>query len=330
VDTVYVTVPHGVTGCAVSVLMQIGTMVSNATSIAIADNGRTCTPVNPMVPPGLIGNTGSYKVGAVFLERGVETLPGVTGGTTTTKSDVGGASFEKVTYTNSPPTGSQLDINSYGSCSVVNYKQNTTPPTNTGGSVTPLDAGPAITVMGPGSFGTKTLQKSTIAGVNFYGGPFDQTATTLVPGAYTITGPGGNDVGAFNANYTLPQIFTWTDQATITSVNRASGVTVHWTGGNPSGYVTISGSSIYYGAALANTIEAAFTCTARVSDGSFTVPPVVLLSLPPSGSNIPGVSVIPGSLSVESFDYQLFGPPSGLDAALVGSFFLYGSSVTYQ
>jgi uncharacterized protein (TIGR03437 family) len=328
VDSIYVTVPSGVVGCAVSVLMQVGNMVSNATSIAIADNGRTCTPVNPMVPPGLVGQTGSYKVGGVFLERTVETLPGFTGGTMTTKADAGGASFEKVTYTSAPATGSQLDINSYGSCSVINYKQNTTPPTNTGGSFTPLDAGPAITVVGPGSFGTQMLQKSTIA--NFYGGQFDQTATTLVPGAYTITGPGGADVGAFTANYTLPPIFAWTDQSTITSVNRANGVTVHWTGGNPSGYVAISGSSIYYGAAAATTIEATFTCTARVSDGSFTVPPAVLLSLPPSGSNIPGVSVIPGLLSVENFDYQLFGPPPGLDAAVVESFFLYGSSVTYQ
>jgi uncharacterized protein (TIGR03437 family) len=317
VDTVYVTVPHGVTGCAVSVLMQIANAVSNATSIAIADNGRTCTPVNPMVPVGVIGLTGSFKVGGIFLDRSVETIGGILGGPPTiSKADAAGGSFEKITYTNAPPTGSQLDVNSYGSCSVSNY-QGTTPPSTTGGSITPLDAGPSIAMTGPNGL-SKTLSKSTLGNSIFYETQLDQTATTLAPGAYTFTGPGGADVGMFTANYTLPQIFTWTDQSTITSVNRASGVTVHWTGGNPSGYVIITGFS------TSGTISVSFSCTAHVGDGSFTVPPVVLLALPSSGSSLAG------SLDVETFDYQLFGPPPGLDAAIVESFFLYGTSVTYQ
>jgi uncharacterized protein (TIGR03437 family) len=314
VDTVYATVPDGVTGCAVSVLMQIGNIVSNATSIAIADNGRTCTPVSPMVPVGEIGHTGTYKTGVIFLDRAVETLPGV-GGPMTTKSDSGGAIFEKVTYTNAP-TGSQLDMNSYGSCSVINY-QGTTIPTNTGGSTTPLDAGAAINVTGPNGL-SKSMPKNTIAGISIYGAQFDQTATTLSAGAYMFNnGAGGTDVPGFNANYTMPPIFAWTDQSTITSVTRASGVAVHWSGGNPSGYVIISGSS------SSGAVSVSFSCTAHVSDGSFMVPPVVLLALPPSASG-------GGSLYVETFDYQLFGPPSGLDSAVVGSGFVYGSSVTYQ
>lgn len=44
-DSVYVRVPPGVSGCRVSVLMQIGDMVGNWTSIATVSNGRTCTPV---------------------------------------------------------------------------------------------------------------------------------------------------------------------------------------------------------------------------------------------------------------------------------------------
>jgi uncharacterized protein (TIGR03437 family) len=328
VDSIYVTVPAGVVGCAVSVVMQIGNMVSNGTSIAVGQNGRTCTPINPQVP---VGFTGTYKVGGVSLERTVQTTAGILGGpATTTKLDAGAATFEKITYTTAPPSGSQLDVNSYGSCSISNYQQGSTPATSNGGTVTPLDAGAAITVNGPGTFGTKTLQKSTLGNFIFYGGQFDQTATTLVPGAYTFTGPGGADVGQFTANYALPAIFTWTDQSSITTVNRANGVTVHWTGGNPTGYVTISGSSTYYGASAATTVVASFTCNARVSDGSFTVPSAVLLALPPSGSSTSGGPVIPGQLLVESFDYQVFGPPPGLDAAVIDSIFVYGTSVTYQ
>lgn len=328
-DSIYVTVPAGVAGCAVSVIMQIGNMVSNGTSIAIAQSGRTCTPVNPQVP---VGFTGSYRVGGLYLERIVETTAGIAGGPPTSfKSDAGGGSFEKVTYSGSAPSGSQLDINSYGSCSISTYQQGNTPPSPFGGTVTPLDAGAAITVNGPGSFGSKSIQKSSIAGTSFYSGQFDQTATTLVPGQYTFIGPGGADVGAFTQNYTLPTIFTWTDQSTTTAVNRANGVTVHWTGGNPSGYVIISGTSLYYGGTAATTIVASFTCTAHVSDQSFTVPPAVLLSLPPSGASTVGGIVVPGSLDVETFDYQLMSPiPSGLDEAVVESLFLYGTSVTYQ
>ncbi len=327
-DSIYVTVPAGVVGCAVSVVMQIGNMVSNGTSVAVGQNGRTCTPVNPQVP---VGFTGTYKAGGISLSRTVETFAGILGQpATTTKVDSGAATFEKITYTSAPPTGSQLDVNSYGSCSVSNYQQGKTPPPANGGTVTPLDAGPSISINGPGSFGTKLLQKSTAGSFIFYGGQFDQTATTLTPGAYTITGPGGTDVGSFTANYALPSIFTWTDQSSITTVNRANGVTVHWTGGNPSGYVTISGLSTYYGGTAATTVVASFTCNARVSDGSFTVSPAVLLALPPSGSSTSNGPVIPGQLSVESVDYQVFGPPPGLDAAVIDSIFVYGTPVTYQ
>jgi uncharacterized protein (TIGR03437 family) len=40
VDTIFVTVPQGLTGCANSVIMQIGNLVSNATTIPIGTNGR--------------------------------------------------------------------------------------------------------------------------------------------------------------------------------------------------------------------------------------------------------------------------------------------------
>src|ERR1043165_8399974 len=42
VDTIYVTVPQGLSGCVNSVIMQIGNLVSNATSIPIGTNGRNC------------------------------------------------------------------------------------------------------------------------------------------------------------------------------------------------------------------------------------------------------------------------------------------------
>lgn len=302
VDTVYVTVPHNVSGCKVGVLMRMADMVSNATSIAIAQNGRTCTPVNGN---GGVGATGTFSSGSVFLNRSVSA---------SSKSDSAEGAFIKVTYT-SPPSGSQLDINSYGSCSVQEYLNSQPPPSS--GTVTYLDAGPSIGLTAP--FGTKTLAKMTFQNFVTYDAQLDQTATTLTGGQYTFTGTGGADVGAFTANYSLPAVFTWTDQSSITTVNRSNGVTVHWSGGNPAGYVTISGSS------TSGTAFASFICTARVSDLMFTVPSVVLLALPASsGPNS-------GSLSVDASDYQQITPaPSPLNYMLVGSDFFYGTSVSYQ
>jgi hypothetical protein len=113
----------------------------------------------------------------------------------------------------------------------------------------------------------------------------------------------------------MPPVFAWTNQSNITTVARATGVTLNWSGGNPSGYVLISGFS------NSGTAGALFTCTARISDLTFTVPSVVLLALPPSAS---------GMLMVSTYDYQTFPPPSGINAAVVGSSFTYDSSVTYQ
>ena len=47
VDSIYVMVPEGLTGCANSVIMQIGNLVSNATSIPIGTQGRNCVPIAP-------------------------------------------------------------------------------------------------------------------------------------------------------------------------------------------------------------------------------------------------------------------------------------------
>jgi hypothetical protein len=114
-------------------------------------------------------------------------------------------------------------------------------------------------------------------------------------------------------------------------VNRASGLTINWTGGDPSGYVTIAGTSTAYGSTAATTTTVAFTCTARVSDGSFTVPAVVLLGLPLS-SPAPGSNVVlPGTLVVTNVGSATsFQPPSEIDFASISTAFLYGSSVIYQ
>jgi uncharacterized protein (TIGR03437 family) len=329
VDVIAVTVPDGLSGCAVSVNMQIGNMISNTTSIATASNGRTCTPLSSTTPTGVTG-TAPYRFGGIVLERIVETTS--TGSSTiVSKSDSATGIFEKVTPSSTAaPTGAQIDVNSYGSCTVSFRTGNTGNTGSNTGTVQYLDAGASIAMAAP--FGNRTLVKSSPGGgITLYSATLDQTATTLAPGVYTFTGPGGADVGAFTANYTMPAPFVWTNQANITTVTRSSGLNITWTGGDPAGYVTIAGSSTAFGTTAATTTTVGFTCTARVSDGNFSVPPIVLLGLPASAAAPGGTVVVPGALAVTHIGGATsFNPPSGIDFASIVSVFEFGGTVLYQ
>ena len=338
VDTIYVQVPTGVTGCAVPVVFVINNVVSNTTSIAIAASGRICKPTNPAyssVDLSQIFSKPTYSFGAIGLNRTVSTtLPISVGPVTlpgmTTRSDNGSATFLKVTV---PPgaigVGSAVDIASYGSCLVTTFSGSNSSATGPAVTFSYLDAGSSIGVSGPG--GAKMMSRQTFGNIIGYFAQFDSTGTYLAAGQYSITGTGGPDVGGFSVQLTLPSPLTWTNQSTTTSVTRSSGVTVTWTGGDPQGYVVISGSS-FVGATAATIVGATFTCSARTSDGTFTVPAIVLLALPASGSMMSnGIAIpTPGTLSVASYSAAGLFQASGLDYGVVTAAATNTSEVTYQ
>ncbi len=348
VDQVVFTVPQGVEGCNVPVTVKIGNVVSNYGTIAIAQSGVTC-PVSSSsfagIDLGMFQSTHDAKIGSVMLDRSSSTGPGLPpplgdGKPTTTTTDNGSANFEHFTYTDYSQLLSSLSTLNFGACTVWIFKDSQTP-SSSGGSATTvwLDAGPQITVSGPN--GVKQLTQLQGGGVGIYdaqlgGGTVGSAGygpLYLSQGSYTITGPGGKDVGPFSATINLPQALTWTDQASITAVNRAQGVTVHWTGGDPSGIVLITGYSINVPDINNPNVSAGagFFCTAQVSAGQFTVPPVVLLSLPPSTSiNESGFSFTMGSLGVGSMAQWTTFKASGLDLGYISSEDINSSIVPYQ
>jgi len=330
VDTIYVTVPQGLSGCANSVIMQIGNLVSNATTIPIGTNGRNCVPIAPNQAGGGLGS-GTHAFGGLSLVRQVTDVSAIGPvPAQSIKMDLIGGVFEKVTTSGTSPQGSAVDIVSYGSCVVSTHVsgQPATPPTAT---VQYLDAG-TITVNGPGITGNRQITKTSPgAGILLYGVVLDNTATTLAAGTYNFTGAGGPDVGPFTASYTMPPVFTWTNQSSLSTIVRANGATVTWSGGDPAGYVAISGESELTGATAATSASVSFTCTARVTDGSFTIPPVVLLALPPTTA-APGASfAVPGTLSVSHTGTMAARiQASGIEIGGIGAVFAFGNSATYQ
>jgi uncharacterized protein (TIGR03437 family) len=330
VDTIYVTVPQGLTGCANSVIMQIGNLVSNATSIPIGTNGRNCVPIAPNQTGGGLGS-GTHSFGGLSLVRQSTSIAAIGPvPAQTMKMDLIGGVFEKVTTSGTPPQGAEVDIASYGSCVVTTRVsgQAATPPTTT---VQYLDAG-TITVSGPGITGSRQIGKSSPgAGILLYGLVLDITATTLAAGTYNFTGSGGPDVGSFTASYTMPPVFTWTNPAAAATIVRANGVTVNWTGGDPAGYVTIGGQSTFNGATAATSVSVSFTCTARVTDGSFTIPPVVLLAMPPTTAAPGATFAVPGTLTVShNGSTATMIQASGIEFGGIGGVFAFGASATYQ
>jgi uncharacterized protein (TIGR03437 family) len=328
VDTIYVTVPQGLTGCAASVIMQIGNLVSNATSIPIGTNGRNCVPLAPQQTTGGLG-AGTHSFGGLSLVRQATTVAAIGPiPAQSIKMDLIGGAFEKVTSSGSTQ-GSQIDVASYGSCLVTTHVagQGTTPSGVTGQF---LDAG-IITVNGPGINGSRQVAKTNVGGTLIYGVQLDSTNTTLAAGTYNFTGAGGPDVGPFTASYTFPTPFAWTNQSSLTNIVRANGATVNWTGGDPAGYVTIAGTNTLNGSTAASDATVSFTCTARVTDGTFTVPPVVLLAMPPTTTPPGATFATPGTLVVTHVGTTVAQiQATGIEIGGIGSVFAFGNSATYQ
>ena len=258
-DQINFEVPRDVDGCYVPVVLRAGDATSNFTTISVAAPGADCTDLSGITGPEIerLQSGGALRVGSISLsafrvtEGSCCEVPGY--------YESGAASFWRSGITTQL---SRLGRPSPGSCLVfppgpavgVNTVPNEPQPV-------PLEAGPALNVSGP-----KGARQLPRRGPGTYGEQFSSAATQLQylePGAYTVdNGPGGADVGAFRATLNVQPRLTFTTQTS------AAGLTVTWRGGDPAGFVTITGSS----ARSVTGQEANFSCTERVSAGQFTVP----------------------------------------------------------
>jgi len=269
-------VPNNVpTGCAVPLLIQINSQISNATVMPVASGSRSCPPTSAaMASLGVeqfeeMVNAGPVTVGTIKLTRDPNP-PGQPG-----YSDNAQFQFIKaVSY----PAGSQpflasyLDDQALGTCMVYN---SLSPKSNYGASfgTAPVDAGSTFTVTGPN--GSKVLTGNP----GQFSATLSAAGTFLSPGAYTVSGAGGADVGAFSAAFNIPAVPALTSPAnfTIPPVTRSSGMTVTWTGGASNAYVQIE---VQAPTDSTNTNGATLVCNAPSSAGTFTIPSYALLALP--------------------------------------------------
>jgi uncharacterized protein (TIGR03437 family) len=342
-DQIAFTIPGGVSGCHVPVVVQTGNIISNFVTMAIGTGGVCSDPAglgNGLTPAQLtqLQQKGSVAFGSIGLDR--IATPGTTvnipggppitiGGSTT---DGGSAVFERYTFQQYTAATGGTNVTTFGACTVYSYTgQNATAtdPTVPVG----LDAGSAITVTGPSGVKTLTATPNT-TGIYYASlGGVSGASLFLNPGNYMISnGSGGKDVGTFTTNITLPPALTWTNASSISTVVRANGQLITWTGGDPSGSVQITGSNALATNNGSSIVGATFVCVAPDSAGQFTIPPVVLLSMPQSTAGAIGTSssFSIGSLGVGAVSAVKSFIASGLDFAYLTSLSSSSQAVTYQ
>lgn len=362
-DQINFTVPSEAKGCYVNVALQSGSTpkLSNFTSMAVDPSGTTCSDADGIdmadIAPALQSN-GSAKVGVIALLSNYLDIKGALA-----------LKWDNDTVTGEIGTFSSGTLNSFqgftlapsvNNCTVSPFQGFPPPKDPALSNVTFLDAGSQLSIQGPN--GTKPVAKN--ADGKGYGGlvggayitcpasmpncpsllggqalpPFYlDTSNNIVSGTYTVSAPGGSDVGSFSGTINVSDAaksFKWTNKPSgdQPSLPRDQDLTITWTGGDPNGFVDITAigsTATAVGGPTSTTPGVLIECIAPGSAGSFTVPAWILQALPSTvGSNS---LVPPGELLVGPASGAVkITAPTGLDAAYAFYHFIAGTTVTWQ
>ena len=343
IDEVFFTVPDGVQGCYVPVVVKAGGLVSNFPSMAIAPSaGAACSDADGIDPADAqtLLTGGSVRLGAVNLNR-INLNASALGQTISAVSDSAYSIFGQYSPSQLSASLGLTQSPSVGYCTVSQFL-GLNPIPNDPIKPTPFDAGSALSIVGPS--GSKAIaQTSTgIFAATVGGVELDQILTGtpgppyFLPGSYTISGSGGSAVGSFSQQFTLPSDVTWTNSSAVTTIDRTKDLTITWTGGAAAAnsFVAITGLGIAATGPLGPSTDSpgnVFLCVAPASAGTFTVPSIALQALPPSTPPGAKPSAIPTSfLLIGTQTQPVKFNATGLDHGYLVYRSLTGNNVTLQ
>jgi uncharacterized protein (TIGR03437 family) len=301
-DQIVFTVPDNApTGCAVPLVLQVGATtntVSNTSLIPVATGSRNCTSTNPALAAAIARINETVMANRPLKFGEISLRHELNGFNPPIYRDRVRFEFVRVTgYVpgTQPFFATWLDEQPVGTCIVYGPELDLDPPI---AGIEGINGGSTFTVSGPNGATPITLASGQSVVLS-------ATGTYLAPGVYTVTGPGGPDSGPINASITIPPSPTLLTPVNNSTVTRANGLTVTWTGGSQTGNLRIQVSSYLDSA---GTIGADATCIAPASTGTFTIPPYVLLALP--AGSFAGFVIGPAEIA------QPF-TATGLDAGIV-------------
>lgn len=315
IDQVRIVAPN-ITGCSVPIVVVVGGVSSNFATVPIDPSGAACTPDSTFGGPNLsqLQDGGSFTVGTINLMRTRVTYTAALAKEQTINqvADTAQASYSRITIPSVAAFGGINPITEVGACTVYQFSGDNVE-FQGGGTSVALDAGNQLTMSGPG--GPTTIPKVQGAYFKSFGTPLPFLlpeskaqfgGTYYQPGNTTVTAPGGTGVQAHSASVVVPQEFIWTNKPAFgAAINRATPLTVQYSGGAGYDYVSIYGASP---AVIGETvIGAAFHCIANPAAGSFTIPVPVLSALPDSPliNGFPGGSINVGGYISETFNANL-------------------------
>jgi uncharacterized protein (TIGR03437 family) len=361
-DQIVFEVPQGVQGCYVQVAVQTGSVVGNFTSMTVDPTGPTCSDADGINYASLAAVTlskGKASVGAIsllsnFLNLSVLGTPLQWDNDTVSGEIATFSTFQLGTF-----QGFTL-APSVNNCSVSPFLQYPPPKDPVLSEIAYLDAGASLSIQGPsgspvsvpkntnGKGYSALVGGSTIAQLISGNGidPFFLNATgwgtsswtyAILPGTFTMTGPGGADVGAFSLPVNVSSTaasFKWTNESIASNpISRSTPLTITWSGGDPNGFVdiTLISSTLQSGTTPAPTTPGILVeCIAPSSAQTFTVPLYVMQSMPSTAGStalVPPGELLVGPASAASSPTTL---PTGLDALYIFYHYIGGSEVTWE
>src|SRR5581483_5131658 len=147
----------------------------------------------------------------------------------------------------------------------------------------------------------------------------------LSPGAYTVSGGGGADVGSFTATLNVPSAITWVNRNQITDIDRSQPLTVSWTGSGPNDVVGLVG----VGADITSNSATAFACVAQPGTNSLTVPADVLSNVPPTQQYVLNSADVIYLVSIPQSAIAAI-KATGLDTGVALFAYVNGKTVIFQ
>ncbi len=318
-------------GCWVPIyLVTDNSVTSNVATIAITADGSPCAPFDTSDPLSKDfangGNLGQLQLIRTTIREDVGTprsLDAVTDAAVLTLQKENGGQFAYNPAFSLPPAGTCTVYTMVGDLFGGTALPGTTP---TGKF---LAGGSSMTISGSG--GNKVVQRSsdpkayTQLGISITGSILVDS-TMLVPGSYTVSVPGGTEVGGISASVTMPQPLTWTNRDQLTAINRSQGFTASWTGA-PQGYQVFVTGGV---SDPVNNATGVFYCVAPPGATSFTVPADVLANVPASRfpayktKSVVFVGMSPAQAAANTFS------TSGITRGVALPVFQSGKSVTFQ
>jgi len=288
VDQIVFTIPDAApSGCWVPILVRtLGSVVSNAGTVAISDKGPCSEPSNAL-PQGLIsgGNVASFVAARISVHEDVGVLQP---GDVTADLAGGYLGAEKQGPFNFNP---MFSLPPAGTCTAYNitgwFPEDVSLLPGMLPTVRFLNAGSSSLSGASGKISLVT--PSTLGGLTFgyLGGALSAVPAVanlgfLNPGNFTLSTTGGSDIGAFTVSAKVPAPLNWTNRDQLVTIDRTQPLTLNWTGASPTSTVFIVGGATD----LPSNSTGMFLCVVPAGAASFTVPPMMLSNLPATRANV--------------------------------------------